>query len=63
MKSTYRHLSNLVGTGKTKEQLLHLEKRVTRLYDNGLISATDLSRLDVKIMEKIARIETQEQAA
>jgi len=39
-------------------ELYKLEKRIDQLYNNNIITAKELGILDVKIMERIAEIES-----
>lgn len=47
-------LSNAV----TKQELERVEKRATRFYNAGLITAKELQRIDVRVMECLAELET-----
>lgn len=53
---TARILAARVKQADTAESLREMEKQVTRHYDNGTISAAQLAKLDVSIMEKLAAL-------
>ena len=49
----YEKKINLAGLA----ELHAIEKKITRHYENGTLSASDLGKLDVKVMEEIARFD------
>ena len=44
----------------TVADLQRLERSLQRLYDAGILTQSEYARLDGKLFDKIARIETQE---
>jgi len=57
MNENYKLMIERIKAANTVEVLSRLEKSCVRLYDAGIFNEKELSRLDVKIMEKIALIE------
>lgn len=55
----FQTLLDRINAAKDAECLNRLDKRITAHYNLGTISARELKRLDVRIMERIAKIETQ----
>ena len=53
---TAKSFKGLIGKAGLSE-LYALEKSLTRYYNRGLLSAKDLGKLDVRIMEQIARFD------
>lgn len=53
--STYRQLLARINEAQDKATLNKLDARITRHYNAGTISATELKRLDVRIMERLAQ--------
>jgi hypothetical protein len=53
---TATSFKSLIGKAGLSE-LYALEKSLTRYYNRGLLSAKDLGKLDVRIMEEIARFD------
>lgn len=54
--TTYAALSNRIRTAETCQDLTKREEKITRHCHAGTITAAELSRLDVKIMEKMSFI-------
>lgn len=54
--TTYTSLSNRIRAAETRQDLAKREEQITRHYHAGTITAAELSRLDVKIMEKMSFI-------
>ena len=52
--TTAQMLRQRINAAPDAETLRRMETLVTRHYDNGTITATELSRLDVRIMERLA---------
>jgi hypothetical protein len=51
--TTYAALSDRIRSATTREELTAKEAQITRHYHAGTITATELSRLDGIIMERI----------
>lgn len=51
--TTYTELSHRIRTAKTRQELARREEQITRHYNAGTITASELSRLDGIIMERI----------
>ena len=56
MSQEYRELAKRIRAAKDSATLYRLEKSSTRLYVAGLLTARELGRLDVLIMERLAII-------
>lgn len=56
-KTNYQALLERIKSATTKEELASRENQITRHFNNGTITVSDLTRLDAKIMEKLALIE------
>lgn len=54
---TFRILLGRINSASGKPALETLEKTITRHYDNGTLTAPELSRLDTRIMERLAAIQ------
>jgi hypothetical protein len=54
--ANYKALSDRIRKAKTVKELQHLDMVSTNLYDLGLLTVNQLSRLDTKIMERIAEV-------
>jgi len=55
--TNYSSLAEIIRLASTIPALKIAESRCTRHYELGTITARELSRLDVSIMEKMALIE------
>jgi hypothetical protein len=55
--TTYQSLHKRIQAATTKADLRAFDKRITRHYDNGTITAKELMRLDCLIMEKLASLD------
>lgn len=51
-KEEYKAFNNRINEAQTTEQLQRLEKSLTRLFDAGIFSPSQYSRLDIKLMDK-----------
>ncbi len=56
-KTNYQALLERIKSANTKTELIHRENQITRHYNAGTISVSELSRLDTKIMVKLANLE------
>jgi len=54
---TERTFRKLIKQASGKDELLALDKRIERHYNNGTLSAKGFMRLDVRIMERLANEE------
>jgi hypothetical protein len=54
--TNFKSLSDKIQKAKTVKELQHLDMVSTNLYDLGLLTVSQLSRLDVKIMERVAEV-------
>jgi hypothetical protein len=54
--TNFKSLSDKIQKTKTVKELQHLDMVSTNLYDLGLLTVSQLSRLDVKIMERVAEV-------
>ena len=52
--TTYQSLHKRIQAATTKADLRAFDKRITRHYNNGTITANELAKLDAIIMDKIA---------
>lgn len=52
--TTYKALANKIHFALSKEDFAASEREITLHYDNGTITANELMRLDVLVMEKSA---------
>lgn len=57
MKSNYSVALSRIKQATNKAELDRCETQITRLYKARVITASELSRLDVTIMEQLARLE------
>jgi hypothetical protein len=55
--TTYQSLHKRIQAATTKADLRAFDKRITRHYDNGTITAKEFMRLDCLIMEKLANLD------
>ena len=55
--TTYQSLHKRIQAATTKADLRAFDKRITRHYDNGTITAKELAKLDCLIMEKLANLD------
>jgi hypothetical protein len=56
-QTNYQALLERIKSAKTKGELIYRECQVTKHYNAGTISVSELTRLDAKIMGKLALIE------
>jgi hypothetical protein len=56
-KINYEALLERIKSANTEAELIYRENQITRHYNNGTISVSELSRLDRKIMDKLANLE------
>jgi hypothetical protein len=54
--TNFKSLSDKIRKAKTVKELQHLDMVSTNLYDLELLTVNQLSRLDVKIMERNAEV-------
>lgn len=52
----YKALRERFALTSTKQALEHLEQQATRVYNAGQLTVSQLRRIDVAIMEKLAKI-------
>lgn len=55
--TNYQSLLDRINRASDADMLAKLEERITRHYNAGTISASELKRLDVRIMERLARMQ------
>jgi len=53
-KTAFGVLLDRIKDARSSADLRELDRKITRHYVNGTITETQLARLDVKIMEKLA---------
>jgi hypothetical protein len=58
-QTNYQAFLERIKSATTQGELASRENQVTRHFNNGTITVSELTRLDVKIMEKLALIENQ----
>lgn len=59
MTETYSLLSaSIKANSDNRDSLVSLGKRITRHYNNGTISARELSQLDGMIMLRLAKLDS-----
>jgi hypothetical protein len=51
--TTYTALANRIRAAETRQELAKREEQIARHFNAGTITASELSRLDGKIMERI----------
>lgn len=56
--TTYATLSQRIRAAETRQDLAKREEQIGRHYDNGTITAAELSRLDGKIMNRSFILDT-----
>jgi hypothetical protein len=56
-QTNYQDLLERIKSATTKEELASRENQITRHFNNGTITVSELTRLDAKIMGKLALIE------
>lgn len=57
LQTNYQALLERIKSATTKEELAIRENKITRHFNNGTITVSEFTRLDVKIMERLALIE------
>lgn len=55
MSETYKALSDQVKAARSIPSLISLEKRLERHYNNGTITARELQRLDLMVMDRLSK--------
>ncbi len=55
-KSNYQTFSEAIDKAKNQTEISRLGKSLDRLYDNGIFTYREFGRLDVKIMERAAKL-------
>lgn len=56
--TNYKTMSQRIRDAKSTAELKKLEQSLIRIYNAGQLSVNEFARLDVKIMESIARFES-----
>ena len=56
--TTYAALSQRIRTAETQQELAKREEQITRHFNAGTITASELSRLDGKIMDRVFILDT-----
>jgi len=51
-KEEYKAFNNRINEAQTTEQFQRLEKSLARLFDNGIFTPEQYTRLDIKLMDK-----------
>jgi len=56
-KTNYQSALERINKANDKESLLHLEKSLERLWNNGIFTANEFSKLDEKLLSKLISID------
>lgn len=59
MNESYNALLHRINGTSNPEELRRIDRAATSVYTNGCLSASQLQKIDNKIMQKIAQIETR----
>jgi hypothetical protein len=57
MKNNYQSALERINKANDEESLLHLEKSLERLWNNGIFTANEFSKLDEKLLSKLISID------
>lgn len=57
--SEYKAFIKRINVASTMEQLNELDEKIDKIYNAGCMSANELSRLDIKILNKKIEIENE----
>jgi hypothetical protein len=57
MKTNYQSALERINKANDEESLLHLEKSLERLWNNGIFTANEFSKLDEKLLSKLISID------
>jgi hypothetical protein len=57
MKTNYQSALTRINKANDEESLLQLEKSLERLWNNGIFTANEFSKLDEKLLSKLISID------